>query len=353
MSARRGAAVLATALGLLLAAASGASGASYRYAGSFGRLGSGPGQFGSGVLGGGANRQYDDPSGITIAPDGTLFVVDVSNNRVEHFTATGAYRGAFGHRGRDSGARAHIIQKGAFYQPAGIVAGRDGVLYVVDAGNDRVMAHTRGGAFKRRVGFHGSQPGQWVVPWGAGSGTQGLYFVDQGNYRIQHWSFAGRFLGAWGEFGRERGQFVTPYAVAPSPGGDRVYVTDSIRRRLIMFGSTGQLLAEYGRSGRGESDFLKPTGVAVGLDGTVFVADRCNKRILQFSPNGEFVESFGANILDAPTFMAINSDGVLYVSDLHRVVAFAPSNSRGLRVPPRRPVRAAGGYDVACNAIQG
>ena len=115
--------------------------AAYRHVRTFGRPGNGPGEFGSGVLGGGADRQYDDPAGIAVAADGAVFVVDTSNNRVQEFSPTGAFRHAFGARGRDNGAIRRVIRKGRFFQPAGIALG-GGQVFVIDAGNDRVMVHS-------------------------------------------------------------------------------------------------------------------------------------------------------------------------------------------------------------------
>jgi DNA-binding beta-propeller fold protein YncE len=339
--------VASTACALALAPVSPAA---YRHVSTFGRSGSGPGEFGSGVLGGGANRQYDDPAGIAVAPDGGVFVVDTSNNRVQEFSPEGAFRGSFGGRGRDAGAIRRVIMAGRFFQPAGVAIG-GGRLFVVDAGNDRVMVHSRGGGFLRRIGHHGSRAGQWVQPWGAATSGDALYVVDQGNYRIQRWSLGGAFRGDWGRFGRKPGQFVTPYGVAVSPAGDRVYVTDAIRRKVIMFGPSGSFLGEFGRSGRRGGRFLKPTGIAVAEDGTVFVADRCRRRIVHFQATGRFIESFGRRSLRAPTFLDVDSGGTIYVSDRSRVVVFAPRQRLQAPEPPPAPAEPAA-FDVACTGIK-
>jgi tripartite motif-containing protein 71 len=338
--------VAAVACGLALAPASLAA---YRHVRTFGRPGSGPGEFGSGVLGGGANRQYDDPAGIAVAGD-SVFVVDTSNNRVQEFSPTGAFRNAFGRRGRDNGAIRRVIRRGRFFQPAGIAIG-NGQLFVVDAGNDRVMVHSGGGGFLRRIGHHGSRAGMRVQPWGGATSGDVLYVVDQGNYRVQRWSLDGAFQGDWGRFGRKPGQFVTPYGVAVSPAGDRVYVTDAIRRKVVMFGPTGSFLGEFGRSGRRGGRFLKPTGIAVASDGTVFVADRCRRRIVHFQATGRFIESFGRRSLRAPSFLAVDPTGTIYVSDRRRVVVFAPRQR--LEVPGPEPATAEqAAFDVACTGIK-
>jgi tripartite motif-containing protein 71 len=343
--------VLAAAALLALGLAAPASGA-YRQVDAWGRLGSGAGEFGSGVLGGGANRQYDDPAGIALDRGGSdVFVVDTSNNRVERFSTSGAFRDQFGRRGRDNGAINRVIMQGRFYQPAGLAVGQNGLVYVIDAGNDRVMVHAPGGAFLRRIGHHGSKRAEWVQPWGATTFGDTLYVVDQGNYRVQRWSLNGGYLGAWGSFGRRPGQFVTPYDIALSPGGDRVYVTDAIRRKVIVFGSGGSLIGEFGPSGRGAGRFLKPTGVAVARDGTLFVADRCNRRIDHFTADGSFIESFGGATLQTPTFLAVDGNDRVYVSDYRRVVVFAPTSRLAAPASTGRASQRRG-FDVACTGIR-
>ena len=342
--------VLAAAALIALALAPPASGA-YRQVDKWGKLGRGAGEFGSGVLGGGALRQYDDPAGIAIAQDGTLFIVDTSNNRVEKFSPGGVFRGQFGRRGRDNGAINRVIMKGRFYQPEGIAIGDNGLVYAIDAGNDRVMVHQQGGAFVERIGYHGSKRAEWVQPWGATTFGDTLYVVDQGNYRVQRWTLAGRYLGAWGVFGRRRGQFVTPYDVALSPGGDRVYVTDAIRRKVIVFSPTGSFISEFGRSGTRAGRFLKPTGIAVARDGTLFVADRCNRRIYHFNADGGYIESFGGATLQTPTFLAVDGSNRVYVSDYRRVMVFAPT-SRLAEPSPSGRASQRRGFDVSCTGIR-
>ena len=111
--------------------------AAYRHVRTFGRPGSGPGEFGTGVLGGGANRQYDDPAGIAVADDGGVFVVDTSNNRVQEFSPTGAFRNAFGTRGRDNGAIRRVI---AIQQGIPIEAAKEIVKYMKEKKLKKVQA---------------------------------------------------------------------------------------------------------------------------------------------------------------------------------------------------------------------
>ncbi len=312
----------------------------------WGSLGKGPGEFGSGVLGDGAMRQYDSPGGIAVAPDGQVVVVDVSNNRYQRFTRDGRYLGAYGSRRQDKGFRAIRLTR-FFFQPEGVDVDSAGNVYVVDAGNDRVMKHRLTGGFRSRLGYHGSYPGQLVQPWDIAVGRSQAWVVDQGNYEIDRYSKTGRWLGSFGTFGRGPGQFVTPYAIAVNAANDLVYVTDHVKHQVMVFRPRGGLVATFGSAGRAAGQFLKPAGIAFHPDGSVFVADRCNRRVQRFTADGRYIESLGRGTLEAPTFLAVDPAGDVYVSDHHRVVRFG--QGRALRTVAGKSTH--DGVDIQCRHV--
>jgi DNA-binding beta-propeller fold protein YncE len=311
----------------------------------WGSLGKGIGEFGSGVLGDGAMRQYDDPAGIAVAPNGTLVVVDTSNNRFQRFTRDGQYLGKFGTRSQDKGFRAIRLTRN-FFQPEGVAIDQAGSVYVVDSGNDRVMKHGPRGGFRARLGFHGSYPGQLVQPWDVAVGPSQAYVIDQGNYEIDRFTKTGRWLGAFGSFGRGPGEFVTPYGIAVSVDGKLVYVTDHIKHEVMVFGPRGGLVATFGGPGTGPGQFLKPAGIAFGPDGTLFVADRCNRRIQHLTADGHYIESLGRGVLETPTFLAVDGTGDVFVSDHHRVFRFG--QGRSLRTAAKANHN---GVDIQCRHV--
>jgi DNA-binding beta-propeller fold protein YncE len=332
----------------VLGVAAGPATAAYVPAGGWGKQGGGAGEFGSGVLGGGADRQYDDPAGIAIAGDGSVLVVDPSNNRVERFTTAGRFLGAFGRRGHDKGSF-EVILTDRFFQPEGIAVDPTGAIYVSDSGNDRVMKFSAGGRFRKRLTKTGSFPGEVVQPWGIAIAGGAVAVADQGNYQIDRFATGGGFRGSFSSFGRSRGKLVTPYGVAATPRGDRIYVADLIRHVVIVFDGRGRVVSEFGGPGVGPGQFLKPAGVALGRDGSVFVADRCNHRVQHFSAAGKWVETFGEGALEAPTFLTVDRGGTVYVSDYHRVAKFTPGSAA--RGAPRGRSASHNGVDVWCRGV--
>jgi len=90
------------------------------YEGQWGSYGTGDGQF-------------NKPTGIAIASDGSAYVVDMSNNRIQYFTPTGTFIGKWGSQGSGDGQ---------FIYPSGIAIAPNGYLYVADSYNHRVQYFT-------------------------------------------------------------------------------------------------------------------------------------------------------------------------------------------------------------------
>ena len=64
-----------------------------------------------------------------LAPDGTVYVCEYGNHRVQHFTRDGRSLGCWGTPGR---------QEGQLYNPWALVIDREGRLHVLDTNNHRV-----------------------------------------------------------------------------------------------------------------------------------------------------------------------------------------------------------------------
>jgi DNA-binding beta-propeller fold protein YncE len=139
---------------------------------------------------------------------------------------------------------------GQFYFPRGVAVDQeDGTVYVVDMGNHRIQKFdtstnvlpqllTKWGG-SSAAGHASSalaqEAGQLRSPWGIiVDGAGHVYVTDTGNHRIEKFDREGNFITQWGGFGNGDGQFNFPYGIAVDAKGS-VFVVDSGNTRVQQF----------------------------------------------------------------------------------------------------------------------
>ena len=115
------------------------------------------------------------------------------------------------------------------------------------------------------------------------------------------------------------GQFTLPSGVAVGTNGD-VYVADTSNSRIQVFDRNGNLLRTWGSLGAGEGQFSRPSGLAIGPNDTLYVADTGNNRIQRFHSNGRFIMAWGnlgsgQGQFNSPSGVAVDSANLVYVAD--------------------------------------
>ncbi len=173
--------------------------------------------------------------------------------------------------------------------------------------------------------------GLFVRPHGLTVGPDdSVYCTDDLGHVVHKFDANGRLLMTLGTKGRPSDTGATsvdfrtiqragppfhyPTNVALSPGGD-LYVTDGYgNARVHKFDLGGRLVLSWGEPGAGPGQFRVPHGVAVGRDGTVYVADRENSRLQLFTPDGEFLSDWID--LARPSQVFIDPAGEVFVAEL-------------------------------------
>ena len=118
------------------------------------------------------------------------------------------------------------------------------------------------------------------------------------------------FLTSWGERGDRPGQLDEPRGVAVSLQGV-VYVADTGNRRLQVFDEAGELVAEWGEGVLGE-----PFDLAVGGDGRVYVVDTEHDSLFIFSPDGRLESTWGDRWgLFDPRGVDVDREGNIYIAN--------------------------------------
>lgn len=214
--------------------------------------------------------QFKEPSAVAVDQSGHMYVAERDNPRVQKFTATGKYITKFGQKTlwgtqlsdpiaiaatsngqivvsdwdksqlfffSNRGKIMNVIAKETCFLkfPAGIAFNKQGHLFVADRGNHCVWELTVNGDMVRKIGSHGSGPGQLNFPYGVAISNQDLIIVSEsGNSRISIFSQSGDFVRCFGELGSEPGQFDHPRHLCLNSKGQLI-VADEMNQRLQIF----------------------------------------------------------------------------------------------------------------------
>jgi len=148
-----------------------------------------------------------------------------------------------------------------------------------------------------------------------------------------------RQYGETGKIGIRKGRFNYPTDVALLPDNSLV-VADAYNDRIQIFGADGKFVRKWGGlfgmniSGSRPGWFRTATGVTVGPENNIFVADFYNHRIQKFTRKGKFLaiigtEGIAPGQLNLPTDMILDENGNLYVVDFgnNRIQKFSINNS--------------------------
>jgi NHL repeat len=178
--------------------------------------------------------------------------------------------------------------------------------------------------------------GKYLGAWGSGEVTDphGLkiiddvvYTTDRSDSVAKSFTLDGKPLLELGQRGvhsdtgnitnwlaeRAAGPFNHPTEMIAHPNGD-IYVTDGYRNaRVHRFTRDGRLVKSWGAPGHGEGQFHLPHSIAFDPEGKLYVADRANKRIQIFSPDGDYLGMWTG--MGGPNDITRGKDGNYYIAE--------------------------------------
>jgi len=184
---------------------------------------------------GSANGNFSFPQGLAFAPNGNLYVSDSGNNRIQEFAVTSSggltWLASYGTAGSGSNALA-----GQLNQPTGIAFAPNGTLWVADTLNNRIQSMSPSGvwtAFHITTGTGSTKA--FSVPWGVTVAPDGNIWVsDTGNNRIVSMSATGvlNFSASGVQIGVPGGT-IYPFAITFGSYGT-AYLSDIWNNRVLV-----------------------------------------------------------------------------------------------------------------------
>ena len=225
--------------------------------------------------------QFREPWGIAVAADGTTFVADTWNGRIQAFDSGGNFLRKWGYFGAvTEDSRDPFV----FFGPRGLAMLPSGNLLVADTGNKRIVEFTAGGEYVRQVGGGGVLLGRFDEPVDVAvhPPTGNILVSDVWNRRIQVLSadldpLAEWLMPTWDS----QDIWDKPYLTAAADG--TIYATDPQFAQVFVISESGVVKSSFGRFGSELNRFARPTGITIDpLTGDLLIADAENNRILIF-----------------------------------------------------------------------
>jgi DNA-binding beta-propeller fold protein YncE len=277
---------------------------------------------GTGVVGyngdgGPANAaELNNPSGVAVDGSGNIYIADAGNHCIRKITAnsgiitTIAGTGIVGFNG-DAAA---IATAAKLSNPTGIALDLSGNIYIADLLNNRIRKITAG-IISTIAGGGTCSSGSFCGDGGLATAAAlyrpmaialdasgNIYIADTGNNRIRIVSaetgvintiVGTGLVGFSGDGGQATAaQLYNPYGVAVDSYGN-VYVADNLNNRIrevevgveIISTVAGNGVASYAGDGwvPAAAELHNPYGIAIDVNGNIYVADCNNQRIRRFN----------------------------------------------------------------------
>jgi tripartite motif-containing protein 71 len=265
------------------------------FAASWGSRGEGPGEF-------------EEPRGVAASLQGTVYVADTGNGRLQVFDETGEFLRAWGEGilgepfdvavGRDG--RVYVVdtehdglfvfspegrfeerwgQQWALFDPRGLDVDKQGYVYIANTGGNVIVKVSPDGELLASLGTVGSGPGSLSQPTDVAVDDEGnLYIVDSENERIQVLNRDGGYLREWPI--SPANTFDSPHLVWGMEG--LLYLTDPEMAGVVVYDENGRLVTFWGQKGSLDGQFSKAIGIGFDQRASLYVADTYNHRIEKF-----------------------------------------------------------------------
>lgn len=247
------------------------------------------------------------PAGVAVDRFGVLYLIDAGNHRIIRFDNNLRPVSEIGGAGRDPGE---------FERPEFISIDNNLNLYVSDAGNKRVSRYDAKLNYVDEVRFaDDSDPLKFGEPSGIGlTGYGELWLADRGNGRVALYDNQGRFDRFVGDFGYTGGQLDSPEKIVRDIDNSFL-VCDGSNARVMIYDDYGN----FSRAIRNEQ-FEYPVAISVGVGG-YWLLDGISGKIFFISRSGELLLSTGPSIsgtslaIKRPSDIAVLPDDRLVISD--------------------------------------
>jgi peptidylamidoglycolate lyase len=288
-----------------------------------------------------SNVSLGEAAGVAVDRNGHVFIFHRPGRGFEPTATTKLTEPAVLEVDADSGKLLASWGANVFLVPHGITIDGSNNVFLTDVGLQQVFKFSHDGKPVLTVGEPGV--GGWDAthfnqPTDIAIRSDGSFYVSDGyvNSRVALFDRNGRWIQEWGKKGSGEGEFRNPHGLAFVPGGTDVLVADRENSRLQLFDRVGK----FKRQWAGATD-AQTTGrifsVAFDSEGMLYAGirradyDTQHTGIVKLDRDWNIVASIGFGKPGDPVFnavhdIAVGRDGSIYVAETRtkRVVKLRP-----------------------------
>ncbi|MBM2822854.1 MAG: hypothetical protein HW413_1600 [Thermoleophilia bacterium] len=273
-----------------------------------------------------ANGQFRNPFGLATDKAGNLYVADTDNNRIQVFSAKGAFLRKWGTTGSGNGQ---------FLSAQDVAISPDGSVWAADYRGLRVQQFDSGGGFKQAIAS--SQP------TGVGLDAEGNLYVAFGPVspgKVARFDKASAYALA-----KDWGGLQYSGDVEVSPDGS-VYAADNRGLRVVRYDLDGK------QQGSIKGGVSAPIGIGVDLDCNFWMGNISQRRVEKHSPTGKLLTTLSTPDI-VPEDIAVGPKGDLYVLGQSEVLRFAEDKAKPATASIPGKLTAAGGVVKIAYTLSG
>jgi len=286
------------------------------------------------------SAKLNSPEGLAFDSAGNLYIADRFNNRIRRVRAADGIMETFAGNGQTTpGGEGAVAKQSGLFEPSGVAVAPDGSVVIADTSNGRIRSvHGNGLIYTIGTGV----PSNSDVTVNVAGDVVAVDFLQHTLWRLpQQTGAPTRIAGtlrtqAIGDNGKaSSAAFVDPYGLALDPIGN-LYVTDFGDHRVRRINTTQTITTAAGNGIFGATGdkgpatsarIAQPRGAAADAAGNVFFTSACQVRQLKpdntidtlagtltcgfFGDNGS--PQFGQ--LYFPQGIAVDSSGAIYIAD--------------------------------------
>jgi hypothetical protein len=202
---------------------------------------------------------------------------------------------------------------GSFQRATRIALGTQGILYVLDADENKISMFTHLQDVPKTIGGFGWSSSSFDKPTGVATDGVNVYISDYGNHRIQRFDRDLNYISSFST--RDTTDVVSrfgyPLDVALSELGD-LFILDGENIRVMKFNTQNVFERAFGDINAGMGKLQNPVKL-IATNSRIFVGDK--NKILLYDYFGNYLGSIGEGIINNLSGFTILTNGLLAASN--------------------------------------